>query len=359
MATEPTYVDNTLLTCMAQCDTKTILRHVLGMTSREERAALVSGSAAHESMAAYFRTGDMKHALVVFEEGEPCMQCADFKGLTAPVGCSRCKGTRRQTPGYRVWSDANLPADDRLRYELLREILQIWYTNHPIARLPFRPRAEWVEIGFAYPLTDAGDLVFCGRLDAIVEEPDSVAEVRILDNKFTGALDNNFVRNFQMDSQFSGYLWAAQRTLGRKVLGGYVNAISTARLPSDPERKCNTHKVAFAECRTLPDHAKSQIFYVDRTPDKLESWRQTAVQLGRKFQVLKRAFADRELLPLAQQQGQFIYKACSWCEAHDFCVSGRPTQFLDSLFQYSPWAPYERVDWYTPKEGTFDGANAA
>lgn len=349
---EPTLVDNTILTCVAQCDTKTILRHVLGMTTREQRATLVSGSSCHESIAAYFRTGDIAFALDVFEHGEPCTQC---EGTPVGTGCSRCNGSRRQTQGYRVWSDENLPPDDRLTYTALREILQIWYGNHPLGRLPFVPRAEWVEIGFAYPLTDAGDLVFCGRLDAIVSEPDSVAEVRILDNKFTGALDGNFVRNFQMDSQFSGYLWAAQKTLGRKVLGGYVNAISTARLPSDPSRKCVTHKVAYSECRTLLDHAKAQIFYVDRTPDKIESWRQTAIQLARKFQVLKQAFADRELISLAQQQGQFIYKACSWCEAHDFCVSGRPTQFLDSLFTHQPWAPYERVDWYQPKEGTFDG----
>lgn len=349
---EQVFVDNTILTCMAQCDTRTILRHVLGMTSREERATLVSGSSAHESMAAYFRTGDAKFALRVFEEGEPCTQCEGIATLRAPVGCSRCQGTRRQTAGYRAWSDANLLPDDRLRYEPLREILQIWYANHPVGKLPFVPRAEWVEIGFAYPLDDAGELIFCGRLDAIVQEPDSVAEVRILDNKFTGFLDSTFVRNFQMDSQFSGYLWAAQQTLGRKVLGGYVNAISTARLPSDPARKCREHGVSFAECRTL--HAKSQIFYVDRTPDKLESWRQTALQLAKKFRMLKRVYAsDPSLISLAPQQGQFIYKACAWCEAHDFCVSGRPTQFLDSLFQYSPWAPYERVDWYQPKEGTF------
>lgn len=303
----PVYVDNSILTKVAVCDTATVIRYVQGYASRAEKATLNSGTAGHEAMAVYFTTGDAQLALDKFTEM------------------------------YAEWSQANVPPEDGRSYENCYACLTTWFDNHPVNKLPFVVVPEWVEIGFSFPLTDDGHYIFVGRIDAIVRDLET-DHLRILDHKFTGRVDGRFAKGFTMDSQFSGYIWAGQQQLNTPIDGGFVNGVEFSKLPSDPQRKCPKHGVVYAECGFL--HANSKIIYVNRTPQHIARWKSVAISLAKRYEELATKYAIPEVIPAVKQQGQFVYGACGMCDAYDFCASGRPAHMIDSLFQQSPWTPW-------------------
>lgn len=307
----PIYIDNSILCSVATCDTRTVLRYILGYTTREERANLLSGTAGHDANAEYFRTaGDKQAALDKFAEV------------------------------YRDWADANVPPDDRLTYENTHNIMNAWYDAHPLDKADFTVDPAQVEIGFSFPLDSEGEYVFVGRIDAIVTD-NATSRARVLDHKFPGRIDAKFARNFKTDTQFTGYIWAASQTLGIPVDGGYVNGIEFSRLPSDPSRKCAKHGTTYDECGFL--HLNSQLLIVNRTPQQIARWRVNALALAKRFAELKRKYNLPDYLPAVPMQGTFIYATCAFCEAHDFCITGKPVAQIDSLFQISPWEPFEHA----------------
>lgn len=317
---EPIYVDNSILTKVAVCDTATVIRYVQGYASRTERATLNSGTAGHEAMAVYFRTGDPQLALDEF------------------------------TKLYAEWAQANVPPEDGRSFENCYACLSVWFDNHPVSKLPFVIIPDWVEIGFSFPLTDDGHIIFVGRIDAIVRDLET-DHLRILDHKFTGRVDGAFAKGFTMDSQFSGYIWAGQQQLGSPIDGGYVNGVEFSKLPTDAKRKCPKHGVVYAECGFM--HANSKIILVNRTPQQIARWKSVAISLAKRYEELTIRYPVADYIPAVRQQGQFVYRACGTCDAYDFCAAGKPVAMLDSLFQHSPWRPWEGSG--VGEGGTTDG----
>lgn len=307
----PISIDNSILTCMAVCDTRTLLRHVLGYSNQEELAILKSGTAGHEALAVYFKSG-----------GNVAASMDMFDSI------------------YRDWALANVPNDDRLSWANCHAILKIWFERHKLRDLPFIVDPNHVEIGFSFPLDASGNYVFVGRIDAIVEDK-LTGRLRILDHKFTGRINPRFVERFRTDTQFSGYIWAGQQQLSTTIDGGYVNAIELSRLPSTPDRVCKTHAVPYDECGFM--HANYQLLTVQRTPIRLENWRRNALALAKEYEVLLTKFADPAYLQVVRTQGEFLYGECYNCLAKDFCYAGRPVEHLDSLFVRNPWVPFEHA----------------
>lgn len=157
----------------------------------------------------------------------------------------------------------------------------------------------------------------------------------VVTHNTTGRLTPYWARKFRKDSQMSGYVWAAEQTLGQRVTGIYINAIEFAELPGS-DRKCKTHSVAYAECG--PEHAKSETIQFDRHPAQLERWRADALTLARRYAKLLERFGDRDALPNVAMNGVF-HNACDFCAYSDFCDNMRPQQSLDTMFVESRWVP--------------------
>jgi hypothetical protein len=184
-------------------------------------------------------------------------------------------------------------------------------------------------------------------LDAVVQGRHDGA-LYVLDHKTTGRLTPTWSEKFRNDSQMSGYVWAAQQTLGMPVVGVYINAIEYSQLPSAP-RKCRTHGVEYAECGPL--HARSELLIYTRSPEQLETWRQNAVALARTYRTLLYRFGDAplaEALTKPLMTGTFT-NACSWCDFAKFCSAGRPQHYVDSMLIRSPWQPYPLPPAPTPE----------
>lgn len=314
------YVDNTILTSTAKCDTQVLLRHGYGLTSMEEFATLRSGTAAHEALAHFFRH--------VSKGKRPLNNVIDvIKDALTVLHQS-----------YFDFAAEHVADDDRLAYRNVATILATYMqrtaTNYQT--LPYKVIPELIEIGFAFPLDDEKQLVLCGRLDALVESPQG--DFYVLDHKTTGQLNQRWKQDFRLGSQFSGYQWAAQLHTKIPVVGTYINGIEFSQLPSDPVRKCKVHGLKYQECG--PQHAKFDLSITTRSPAQIAGWQHTATRLGRKFKRLLERYPEPADVRGAQQQGQFI-KECGWCEFREFCAGGRNVKELRALYRYEPWRPFE------------------
>lgn len=324
------FVDNTLLMAMA-CETKALLRHHHGLTGRTESARLKAGSAGHEALADWLRGADVK----------TCMETLDRE--------------------YGLWAEENIDLDDPLCYTNVATILKFWLEDHPLQQWPLIVKPEHVEIGFQVPLVDEcvcgykegqhnpyssrcpeyrPAFIFYGRLDALGTRR-SDGRLFVIDHKLTGRCDDKFMDKFRLESQMSGYVWAARQT-GFDAAGAYVNGIEAlwwlAGLRT-PQKKCYKHSVPYEDCMTL--HVKQQLQPFDRGPEALEGWHRTAVALARRYRELCRRLPAMEDLHDALQEGMF-WRECQWCEFKDFCESQRPLQYAHSVLRHEPWAPFEQ-----------------
>lgn len=339
------YLDNTILMAVAECDTKALMRHGFDFTSEESTAPLLAGQAAHEALAHFFKRYGRRYA----------------KGKRfGPEGGAKlieeCLAVHEAH--YGEWAREKVAEGDRLSLGNTMDVLRGWLVKHVNNDFPFTIHPELVEIGFAIPLDTEGRFVFCGRLDALVETADGWY---VLDHKTTGRMDSLFFRKFRLGSQFSGYQWAATMHLHKPVIGSYVNAIEFAKLPGPGEyvaprlkkdgmpyktRECATHSTNYSECRL--QHVNHDLRVTTRTPEALETWRQTAIALAKRFARLMEQYPTlTKLSQGAKQQGMFN-NGCQWCDFQDFCGTGRPAKYVRGMFKHEPWKPF---DYAFPAEG--------
>ena len=303
---EPLYVDNSQLKAVARCSTEAMVRYVLHWTTAEERAALLAGTAFHKAMEAHFQGETSEVALKAF------------------------------TDNYSEWGEANVATTDRLHPTNLVRILNHWLETHAVRSLPFQVAHDLVEIGFSFPLTDEGDIVFCGRIDAIATYEGGHY---IVEHKSTGRISADWLDAFHLDSQLSGYIWAAGQHLGEPVVGAFLNAVEFSKLPGSAG-KCKTHGVPYSECGHL--HANAQIAVVTRTEAQLVEWRKTATTLARRFAEMKAKWPTLAHLHKVRTQGTFN-GSCRWCSFKELCKLGRSVEYIHANLIHDPWSPFDHA----------------
>lgn len=301
------------------CSTRALLANHHRLTSTEDSHAAMAGRAAHEALADYLKNNHIACALSAFEQA------------------------------YCAYARKHVPGDSRLNYEDTRDILERWMQLHPIDSLPFTVDPALVEVAFELPLDSsciacgllpgnrhvghiyAPRSIFRGRLDAIVTDK-TTGRLWVLDHKTTSRL---FLGKYTLDSQMSGYVWAARQTLNRPIAGFYINAISFAQLPgiNDRERKCAKHKLPYGECRL--EHAEYKLQAFTRSPATLAAWHGTACHLADVTRVLVEQYPEICDLPDVPVEGTF-YGQCEWCFAKVWCEDGRNPEMVRSVFAQRP-----------------------
>lgn len=304
----PLFVDNTILVSVARCSTLDVTRHGLGLVATEERATLRSGTAIHEALAVWFRGGTHDEAMAALDAS------------------------------YREFAEEHVQTTDRLAWDNVRRIIDFWLVTHPLSALPFTIDPAMVEIGFAFPLTDEGDIVFCGRLDALAAYNGGLYTV---ENKSTWNVSRDWLSTFANDSQLSGYTWAAMQHAAQPVVGTMLNAIEISKIP-DSDRRCDKHATPYYECGHLHNAEKHQIVIPTRSPIQIEEWRKTAIHLARKHADLIRRFQELKDIQKVRTQGTFNGH-CRFCAFNGWCVTGRTMEYALNNFIFEPWSPYDRV----------------
>lgn len=316
----PFVCDNSMLSSLFTCTTKAWIRYGQHLTTKDQRAELLSGQAGHAALATYHNTGDRLAAL------------KDFDTL------------------YRDWGSSNVDPNERLAYHNTYTIVDQFLLNHPIhagvhhKSWLYQPIAGLIEVPFEVALDDHGDFLFIGRIDLVAQYNQHYV---VNENKFTGRIAEDWKRTFRNDSQLSGYFYGCKyglvggKALNLPIMGGFVTAIQLSKLPSDPVRRCKDHGVKYAECSV--QHAKWEIFGpLPREEAAIHSWRADALAGAKR---LKAIFEEAPTLDYVQQiaqEGTFT-RACRWCEFQQVCEVGRTPGVLGKLI-VSKWDPRTRTE---------------
>jgi hypothetical protein len=135
--------------------------------------------------------------------------------------------------------------------------------------------------------------------------------VYVFDEKTASQLGASWNRQWEMRSQFTGYVWAAQRS-GLPVQGAVVRGVSILKT------KYDTQQV---------------ITY--RTPYEVERWeRQVEHDLRRMRQCWEEGYWDWDLDHACAEYGG--------CPFTQVCKSAQPESWLDTYFERRVWDPLAR-----------------
>lgn len=229
----------------------------------------------------------------------------------------------------------------RLEKQRLKAIFDLWLDHNTYENLPFIPLKEMAEIRFQVPITDT--IVYCGAIDLLAQMK-STGHAVVVDIKTTRSMNRRWLRKWAMDTQVSGYVYAAKQHMPQ-VLGMIIGVIELPD-PKVSKSKCKVHGVPYTECDLF--HANFHwIGPILRSDAQLESWRRTMVQQARRYSSLHKKALDckgkkgiENVLKLPQE-GMFTeieyVNSCVSCELSNFCEADRPTHMASNYLAHQPW----------------------
>lgn len=303
------YVDNSILTTLATCETKALMRYGYNLIPIDASVGpLRAGQAVHKALEVHYTGGTLEESLIALFDD------------------------------YYEYAIAHEEEGNRLCYTNVVEIIKSWIWHHPLEKLPYKVIPDAVEMPFCLPLNDSGSIQYVGRIDAGVSNT-SGAGYYLLDTKSTGRIDNKFHAQFYLSTQMSGYVWALEQLQSKPVTGIYINVVDMRSVPNNPKRKCSQHKAPYSDCGFLHmNHQLAGPYY--RNQLQLYIWHRNAIRLAQKWMNLLDHHLDEiDFITSAPQSGMFIYQACTLCELHAFCRGGRNVNSLDHQFVLEPWWP--------------------
>lgn len=165
-------------------------------------------------------------------------------------------------------------------------------------------------IDFIHPVTRR-PILFVGRADMLGHYLNGYY---LEDDKTTKSLGANWANQWELRSQFSGYVWAARKCLNLNVKGMVVRGVSILKTKYD-HQQCITHRADWE---------------INRWYDQL--------------------IRDLHRLQEMWEEGYFDYNldyACNeygGCTFRDICKSSRPEEFLKQDFIKKVWNPIERTE---------------
>lgn len=188
--------------------------------------------------------------------------------------------------------------------------------EHPVAEDYIKPLMmvngkAAVEFSFAVPLKlnhpETGDpLIYAGRFDMLGVYNDSLF---VVDEKTTTSLGEQWKKNWDLDSQFTGYCWGA-RQFGHPVAGAIVRGVGLLKT-----------KVTHAEAIIYrPD------WQIDRFIDVTHSYIEDMIRDW------KRGYWKQAL-------DKSACNAYGGCQFNTLCQSQDPDKWVESHYDLNDWDP--------------------
>lgn len=292
------YISNGSLEAMAQCGTKHLLSK-RRYASSEESTALVCGGAVHVLLEEWLLRGSIEDAVMAFENE------------------------------YRVYSEANVPADNARDWKNVIGIMRQYMTTRGPGQVPYEALVE-VEQGYAMPLAQFGDwdVWYYTRPDRLVRRD---GKLHTFDTKTTGWLDRNWAKQWEASTQITGQVVCVEAARGEPVYGAFIDGIELKTLNSSTKR-CARHGVPYHECALL--HVNFQYVLTERGVDARVAWHVETVSLVGQIIGLNEAVAKHGIKS-ADVRGIYTgtcTKYGSFCPYWDFCITGRQEDMLEQLF---------------------------
>lgn len=203
----PRYVDDSLLKDFASCEHSMLLRYIYYWRTLHESDHLIFGGAYASGLEAARRA--------FYQEGDD-----QFGAIASGVAA----GLKHYGLHHHI--------DDRKSGTRLAEAIVFYGNRYPFATDEFKPVARkngtpWIEFSWAVPLpiehpVTNEPLIYVGRSDAVMENPHGL--LYLFDDKTTTQLGQSWASQWELNSQFSGYTWAAWQQ-GVDVCGTVVRGL--------------------------------------------------------------------------------------------------------------------------------------
>ena len=296
-------VDNSRLEDVAKCATKSVLSAGLGLRGKAAKDAADVGTCFHEALRRHFKG----------------IQAATVVKVFSVVYLKMFTGREVE--------------DDRLAKDNCEKILAKYVERHPLDSFPFT--VEEAEEVRHTPLDDEGRFEFYGKLDLLGRNKQT-GQLWPVDHKSRSSITAWWTKGFRLGSQMTGYVWLTSELTGEVVPGAIINAIEVKKLPAST-RKCAKHGMPYAQCSV--EHAYSELFMVQRTPELVTRWRLDAIGLAIRLETLLKTFATLEMVKYAPREG--VYNdSCKFCEYGTFCGMGCEASAAGELLVLDVWAPW-------------------
>jgi len=293
----PPVIDSTILGTFRSCPQKAFRQYIQHWKPQTESVHLIAGGA--------FAKGIEVARRCYFEEGQTDSQ-AVAAGLQALL---------------LAYGDYECPSDSAKSIERVAGALEFYFDQYPLGAdgaIPITTPSgrRGIEFSFAEPLPDvvhpiSGDpILYAGRSDMIATFAEGTY---VFDEKTTSSLGASWLRQWEMRSQFTGYMWAAGRA-GIATQGAIVRGISILKT------KYDTAQV---------------ITY--RSPYEIERW-------------LEQVVRDVKRMIRCWEEGWWDYNldhACteySGCSLVNVCKSADPETWLPVWFEQKVWNPLAREE---------------
>lgn len=315
------WVDNSTLTDVAACTTRTVLKKVYGFQRAEDGIAAEAGKAFHTALDVRFQGRGNDAAL------------AAFRAAYAEYNARVVEPAANERDKYDLYRMANL-----------ERIVREWLTRHPDSALPWTVLPDGTEAELSHPLTDetlpngAPRFMYWGKIDLRVRAHHDGRRYTV-DHKTSQKIDAANLAKYDNDSQMTGYTFLESKLSppDDQPAGVFINAIGIKDVPSS-NRKCSTHGMLYAQCGHL--HLDFVIQPTGRRPDQVEAWRRNAATFAAQYADMIDAYGnDLASVADAPMDGTFRNE-CKFCSFRTFCLSRRDdVDTLHANFVVDRWLP--------------------
>jgi hypothetical protein len=285
--------DSTMLAAFRSCPQKCFRTYVEHWKPKAESVHLIAGGA--------FAKGIEVARKVFFDEGGS-REDAEAMGLHALI---------------QAYGDFECPPESAKSLQRMCGALEFYLASYPLGDDGMAPHQvggkNAIEFSFAEPLDIrhpvTGDpILYTGRSDLIAE---FMGGIYVVDEKTTSSLGASWSKQWEMRSQFTGYIWAAKRA-GIDAAGAVVRGVSILKTKYDTQQAI-THRSQYE---------------IDRWQD------QTQRDIARAIEMWREGRWDYSLDSACGEYG-----GCSMVEV---CKSSTPQDWLPIYFERRVWDPLAR-----------------
>jgi len=292
----PHAIDSSMLETFRSCPQKFFRQYVQHWKPKSESVHLVAGGA--------FAKG-IETARRAFWERSASLEDAVAEGLGACI---------------HAYGDFECPPDSAKSLERVVGALEFYFENYPLGQdgadpIAFADGSRGIEFSFAQPLpirhpvSDA-PILYTGRADMVA---DFNGGIYVFDEKTTSQLGASWSRQWEMRSQFTGYVWAA-REFGINAVGAIVRGVSILKTKYDTQQ--------------VPTY---------RSQYEIDRWlEQTCRDIERMKQMWQEGWWDYNLGHSCAEYGG--------CSMVSVCKSAEPETWLPMYFEQRVWDPLARQE---------------
>lgn len=292
----PNTVDSTIMSTFRSCPQKAFRQYVQHWKPQEQSVHLVAGGA--------FASG-IEAARNAFYLRGASPEDAEAEGITALL---------------KHYGDFQCPPESSKSPERMVGALEFYFGNYPLGADGAEPiqlagGGRGIEFSFAEPISVphpvTGDpILYTGRADMVAHWGGGVY---VYDEKTTSSLGSQWARQWEMRSQFTGYLWALHQK-GIKAGGAVVRGVSILKTKYD----------------TLEVHTY-------RTEHEIELWHNQLIRdVQRMIRMWEEGYWDYSLDAACVEYGN--------CSFQRVCKSSEPESVLPVYFTPRVWDPLARKE---------------